>query len=565
VSFASLTTPFDKMARHYDAVVIGSGYGAGIAACRLARAGLSVCMLERGKEYLPGDFPANLRQGYSEFQIDTRRGKTGSDLALFDLRANDDISVMVGCGLGGTSLINGNVMLRPENRVFGDPVWPQKFRHEVSTRLEEGYRRATRMLQPVPYSGSPALKKIAAFQASAKQLGAACTYPPINVTFEPGKNGNYAGVDQPACTLCGDCCSGCNVGAKNTVAMNYLPDAVHHGATVFTACKVSHIEKSGTNWNVVFTRSGKSDGRQHGVTARFVVAGAGTLGSTEILLRSQQNGLALSAQTGRNFSGNGDVIAFGYNNDVPINAIGIGHPVLEGCDPVGPVIAGLIDLRKDGLLDDNMVIQEGAIPSLLAPLLPGLMAGISPLFGDDTDEGDHFDETKRTIKSIFKGAYRGAVHNTQTFLVMAHEGGGGVMSINKKGRLDLSWPDAGKRPVFEKISKTLRQATAATGGTYVDNPMWSKMLGRNLISVHPLGGCAMADDADKGTVDHKARVFDGEGSLHDGLYVMDGSIMPRSLGVNPSFTISATCERAMIHFSLDRGLSFNDNPVVPTS
>ena len=293
------------------------------------------------------------------------------------------------------------------------------------------------------------------------------------------------------------------------------------------------------------------------VSARTVVLGAGTLGSSEIMLRSAEAGLCLSPRTGENFSGNGDVIAFGYNNDVEINGIGIGHPAVEGTDLVGPVIAGLIDLRRDGPLDENIVIQEGAIPSLLAPLLPGLMAGISPLFGDDTDAGDFFAEAGRTAKSIFKGAYQGAVHNTQTFLVMAHEGGGGVMSLDD-GRLGLTWPDAGKRPVFELISKTLRAATAATGGTYVDNPMWSRLLGRNLISVHPLGGCCLADTAEVGVVDHKCRVFDGDGGVHDGLYVMDGSVLPRSLGVNPSLTISAVAERAMIHFARDRGLSFDD-------
>ncbi len=181
----------------------------------------------------------------------------------------------------------------------------------------------------------------------------------------------------------------------------------------------------------------------------------------------------LSPRVGENFSGNGDVIAFGYKNDVAINGIGVGYPALLQSDPVGPVIAGLIDLRGEGPLEENIVIQEGAIPSLLAPLLPGLMAGISPLFGDDTDAGDFLDEAGRTLESVIEGAYHGAVHNTQTFLVMAHEGGGGVMRLDN-GRLRLSWPDSGSRPVFELISKTLRTATAATGGTYVEQGAWPK-------------------------------------------------------------------------------------------
>ena len=65
--------------------------------------------------------------------------------------------------------------------------------------------------------------------------------PPINVTFE--KQVNYAGVEQPACTLCGDCCSGCNVGSKNTVQVTYLADAFHHGAEIFTEMRVSHVRQ----------------------------------------------------------------------------------------------------------------------------------------------------------------------------------------------------------------------------------------------------------------------------------------------------------------------------------
>ena len=556
----ALARPIDTLEAQYGAVVVGSGYGAGIAASRLARMGLDVCVLERGREFLPGEFPSTLREGIAETQTDTPLGRTGSGLGLFDLRVNDDISVMVGCGLGGTSLINGNVMLKPEARVFEDPVWPGALRAELTTMLAEGYERAARMLQPVPYPGAE-LAKLTAFRTAAGALGAECMLPPINVTFKPGPGGNHAGVHQPACTLCGDCCSGCNVGAKNTVAMTYLPDAVAHDAALFTQSRVHHIEPAGGGWRVVFTRLDDGGGeKEHSVSAGTVVLGAGTLGSTEILLRSEEAGLALSGRVGENFSGNGDVIAFGYNNDVEINGIGIGHPAVEGTAPVGPVIAGLIDLRTDGPLENNIVIQEGAIPSLLAPLLPGLMAGISPLFGDDTDTGDFFEEAGRTARSIFKGAYEGAVHNTQTFLVMAHEGGGGVMSLDE-GRLGLTWPDAGKRPVFELISETLRKATAATGGTFVDNPMWSRLLGRNLISVHPLGGCCLAETGDDGVVDHKCRVFDAQGGIHDGLHVMDGSVLPRSLGVNPSLTISAVAERAMMHFAQDRGLVFDDRRV----
>ncbi len=554
-NFKPISRPLDRLEAAYDAIIIGSGYGAGVAASRLSRMGLKVCVLERGREFLPGDFPDTLGKGMKEFQSTTNLGHLGADDALFDMRVNSDISVLVGCGLGGTSLINGNVMLVPEKRVLEDSAWPEKLRQSIDGDLEAGFNLARAWLGSVPYSGTPSLKKIKAFEKSAADLGGRFSYPPINITFEETMTGNAAGISQPACTLCGDCCSGCNIGAKNTVAMNYLPDAFKHSAAIFTGAKVSHIERNGKNWRVVLSGSDALT-----VQAPIVVSGAGTLGSTEILLRSQENGLSLSNRLGEQFSGNGDVIAFGYNNDVPINGIGTGQREIADNDAVGPVIAGLIDLRDTDDLADAMVIQEGAIPSLLAPLLPAMMASGSPLFGDDTDAGDSLEEAGRSAKSLFKGAYEGAVYNTQTFLVMAHDSASGKMQISD-GKLKLDWPEAGAAEIYQKISANLRAATAANGGTFINNPVWSKILGRNLVSVHPLGGCAMGDDTDNGVTNHKNQVFAATGEVLEGLYVMDGSAMPRSLGVNPSLTITAVAERAMMHFAKDRDLDLNTIPL----
>ena len=549
-------------ASHYDAVVVGSGYGAGVAASRLARMGFSVCILERGREYAPGQFPNSLSSATGEFQAELPWHRVGSRLGLFDLRVNRDISVMVGCGVGGTSLINGNVMLKPDRRILQDASWPRQLRGDVDSLLQEGYRRAERMLQPISYPQSaPALRKLDAFEAHAQAVGGTFSRPPINVTFTADPAGNPANVVQADCTLCGDCCSGCNVGAKNTVAMNYLPDALNHGAQLFPQTAVRHLERNTDRWQVAYERiEGKNGSASSGtrtVTADIVVLGAGTLGSTEILLRSRDAGLSLSNCLGHNFSGNGDVIAFGYNNDTAINGIGTGHPPQGGAEPVGPVIAGLIDLRSTDHPADGMVIQEGAIPSALAPILPALMSSIGPLFGTDTDIGDYFEEAGRSWKSLIKGAYTGAVHNTQTFLVMAHDGGGGRMVL-ENDTLRLQWPDAGEHPVFERISDTLHEATAATGGTYVDNPMWSEKLGRNLISVHPLGGCCMGEEAGTSVINHKSQVFAAEGETHPGLYVCDGAALPHSLGVNPGLTISAVAERAMMLLAQDYGRHFDD-------
>ena len=76
----------------------------------------------------------------------------------------------------------------------------------------------------------------------------------------------------------------------------------------------------------------------------------------------------------------------------------------------------------------------------------------------------------------------------------------------------------------------------------------------------------MGRERGDGVVNHKGQVFDatpgtGSADVHEGLYVMDGSVMPRSLGVNPLLTITALAERAMIHLARDYGLAFDDAPV----
>src|SRR5690348_10188481 len=121
-----LSKSLDDIKPHYQVVVVGSGYGGGIAASRMARAGLSVCLLERGKEFLPGEFPDTEEEALREMQVDFPDKRIGSATGLYRFHAFQDISVLTGCGLGGTSLINANVSIQAEPRVFEDPRWPKE-------------------------------------------------------------------------------------------------------------------------------------------------------------------------------------------------------------------------------------------------------------------------------------------------------------------------------------------------------------------------------------------------------------------------------------------------------
>ena len=89
------------MRSHYDVVVVGSGYGGGVAASRLARSGKRVAVIERGKEFKTGDFPSRLPELRRELQVTGGKMRIGGERGLFDMRIGEDIHVLVGCGVGG--------------------------------------------------------------------------------------------------------------------------------------------------------------------------------------------------------------------------------------------------------------------------------------------------------------------------------------------------------------------------------------------------------------------------------------------------------------------------------
>jgi len=569
MNFKRLSSPVADIKNHYDVIVIGSGYGASIAASRLSRAGKKVCLLERGKEFLPGEYPKTTSHAVKEMQFNTKGKRIGSNTGLFDFHINDDISVYVGCGLGGTSLVNANVALAPEERVLKKEQWPSALRNDPES-FWRGIERAKNMLQPSPYpegkQGYPKLPKAEAMKLSAQGMGkgSAFKYLDINITFENRKNN--AGVDQYKCELCGDCMTGCNYGSKNTTLMNYLPDAKNHGAEIFTEVSVKYVSKaSNGKWAVHYKIQTAESEKFHApelfVTSDIVVVAAGTLGSTEILLRSKEKGLSISDKTGERFTGNGDVLGFGYNSDVVVNTVGYGSHLPGGkVSPVGPCITSVIDLREQPVLEDGMVIEDGNVPGPLGSSITGTLATISRLFGTSNDKSFSTSLKKKgqELLSIFRGPYHGALNKTQPFLVMTHDDGNGKMKLENNA-LKVVWPGVGKEPIFKKVNTNLMAAAKAIGAEFVPNPSWTKTFNYDLMTVHPLGGCVMADDATKGVVNHKGEVFSSTTGtdVHKGLYVSDGAVVPLPLGVNPLITISALAERTCELMAKDYGFTIN--------
>ena len=530
-----LARPLDRLKPHYDVVVVGSGYGGGVAASRLARAGKRVAVLERGREFVTGEFPSRFPDLRGEMQLTGKRMRLGSATGLYDVRLGEDMHVLIGCGLGGGSLINAGVALRPDERVFRDPVWPDEVAHDGL--LEEGYARAARWVRPARDPLAAERSKYQALHRASVALGKAPVHAPVVVGFEATVN--PAGVAQPACTRCGDCCGGCNVGAKNTVALTYLPDAARHGAEIFTHAKVRHVAKAADGgWSVHFDRqdgAGGSGAAGPGtVTADVVVLAAGTLGSTEILLRSREQGLAVSDRLGRSFSANGDIIAFGYGATLPVNAIGVGHPAkVEGLD-VGACVSGQIEIVDEGDLAKSLTIQEGVLPSALAPLLPALFIPNGRLLG--------------ALKSLIAGVYKGPFAEPADVLrrvarqrVGTARAGGrpaGAVLARRQGRAGLRASRRRAGGAGEPCGGELREEPA---GRHHDGPPAGNRASARRLRHGPRAGRRRCGPQ----VPRVRRGCAGCGAadVHDGLYVIDGAVMPRARGVNPLLTPRAA-ERA---------------------
>lgn len=542
------------LGKHYDVVVVGSGYGGGVSASRLARAGKKVAVLERGREFLTGEFPSRFPELRSELRLSGKSMSSGSPTALFDLRIGDDIHVLIGCGLGGGSLINAGVCLRPDPRVFADEIWPGQIRQDGL--LDEGFRRAEEWVRPATHPRAADMTKYQAIAAAADATGCTMRDTTVAVSFE--ETVNPAGIRQPACTSCGDCCSGCNVGAKNTVALSYLPDAVRHGAEIFTEISVRRIlKRAAGRWHVEASKTGakqndkNTDSGRIVIEADIVILAAGTLGSTEILLRSAEAGLPVSDRLGKRFSANGDIIAFGYGGGQTVNAIGIGHPAkIEGFE-VGSAVTGQLEYRDAENLELEYAVQDGALPSPIAPALPVMFLPNGRLLG--------------AVQSLISGVYKGPFSRLQTFFAVSHDSASGEFKLDGD-RLALAWPGAKDELVYARLGEALSTISGHVGGSYVQNPLAGTVMGKQPATAHPLGGCGMGSDRLSGVVDHGGRVFDASATanttaVHDGLYVIDGSIIPRSLGVNPLLTITALAERAMLNMRADHGLSFDAGPV----
>ena len=568
-----------------DLAIVGSGYGAAVAArqfagCRLGGAALRISILERGNEYLSGSFPSQMADlaGHVRFSTPAHPHPRGRRSGLFDLRLGADLTALVANGVGGGSLINAGVMLQPEPAVFQQPAWPPVIRDDGG--LDRHFDQVRDWLGAGPpglpnkVAGTPlaGLRKTAVLKQLHPQHS---TEVPITVALRPGTL-TVAGVPLAACIACGDCAIGCNHGAKNSLDIGLLAQACQaEGVGLYAGVTVLRVERlADDHWAVVLQHTDEQlrlrQARPLRLRARFVVLAAGTLGSTEILLRSARHGLALSPLLGQRLSANGDVIASlqGLQSDVGAVADEDQRPDQRN---VGPTITAMVDHRSGA---SGFVVQDLAVPGPLRQAFAEITttAGVLHALGD-CDTNDH---TPQDTDPCAVNAR--VIQHSLPVAMIGHDDSGGrlhllsartVLSTDLSpfddegdGALRIDWPtlkNSAHWPVLhDRLAELL--ADSGMGGKLLPNPAWQLLpprLQKNLklprgpmITVHPLGGCAMGHDVHSGVVDDLGRVFDATnpqgapGRTHHGLVVLDGAIVPSSLGINPALTIAALAHRA---------------------
>jgi len=531
----------------YEAVVIGSGYGGGVAASRLARMGLRLAVLEQGRLWRPGDFPITTKARRMATRLTGRAPKLGDPAGLYYLSVGKGLTVFGASGLGGGSLINAGVVLRPDLGRLRHAGWPNAVVSDG--HLLTGLGRAEAMLGVAPVPSPERFAKFAGMLRAAKASGRSVQLPSMTISHSPGPN--VAGVMQYACRYCGDCWSGCNVGAKNTVGITYIADAVDHGATVLCESRAQSISKTENGWEIMVQDLSRTSASRR-IEAPIVVLAAGTLGTTELLLRAQHRGLKVSARLGEKFSANGDDFVFASNLDEPVNAVATGFPsrAPRGSAPVGPHSMALIDLGDE---HGPVWVHDGTMLTVMAALAP-LRELLQLKVGE-------------ALRLFKEGIYGDELSRSQILYVVAHDDASGRLRL-QNDHVVVDWPSYSDAPERVRAEQRVKTMIESMGGVFNANPFSMTAFGGNRIIAHPLGGCAMAETGEQGVVAPDGRVFDptqGPKGVHDGLYVCDGAAVPSAIGVSPLLTISGLAERAMILLAerLHRKLDVNATPPRP--
>ncbi len=510
----------------YDYIIIGSGFGGSVSAMRLTEKGYRVAVLEQGKRFSDNDFPKTNRIIRKYLWLPLLRCFGPQNLAFFK-----EAFVLRGIGVGGGSLIYANTHMVPPDAFFENPVWASL--NDWKKILMPFYDKARFMLGTVPARNLNTEDNI--LRDIAREMGQEASFKGVNVgvyygdrdkEVDPYFNGH--GPMRKGCIECAGCMVGCRYNAKNTLVKNYLYFAEKSGAQVFPETKVYKIEYrdnqywvhtcSSTAWRKGESRIFKSSG---------LVMSAGVVGTLNLLLKQKHQYktlTALSDRLGKNVRTNSKSIGGvtsareKLNNGVAITSI------------FAPDKDTHIELVKFPDKSDGMRLL--GVPAagrgngftrtlkLMGNIITHPADFLRMLFNRKWATNSILVMVMQTLDSSMEMIYRKSLFSS------------GITLVNKSAQRVSPYKEAGQ--------EVARRFAKKVGGIPANNI--TELMFNMSTADHIMGGCPLGENIQSGVVNKKFEVFG-----YPRMYIVDGSIIPCNLGVNPSLTITALSEYAMSH------------------
>lgn len=490
-----------------DVLIIGTGFGGAAPALRLAEAGFRVTMIEKGPRIDPyKDF----RQTQDpKYLLSYLKGLSGDHLSLTYAEA-----------LGGGSGFYEMVSLRAPSKSFGQVdqagarLWPIGLDR---ASLDPYYDLADRMLKVEQIAPRLVPKSGLVFSMLMKNLGYSC------------ERARYA---VQGCMGSGFCVTGCVYGAKQSLLINYLPQAVAAGAVVETDLDahvirpmelVQQTPSGGSAAEIPYRyevlcqqRTGLREMVRF--RAKILILAGGTVGTAKLLLSSKVNLALLSDQVGQNIAFNGSVKAAG---------------ILPDHMPDGDMFVGR---SHPGMISYEFLESRGITISAAKPLpLQAVAAARLHLDGDDRDPWHWGGANVELMKQ-----YR---HRLMVLVTFGMTPPLGKLALQPDGRCDLTLGLTDDlREYYTETQKLLCSILRRNGCRLVHTEFLDGQgvprQDLHFSTAHQVGSCRMANSKKRGVTRVTGEVFD-----YPGMYVTDGAAIPSSLAVNTSLTILANAER----------------------
>ncbi|MBE1579358.1 GMC oxidoreductase [Amycolatopsis roodepoortensis] len=507
---------------NYDVLVIGSGFGGSVTALRLTEKGYRVGVLETGRRFADDEF-AKTSWRLRKYLWAPKLGCYG----IQRLTLLKNTFVLSGAGVGGGSLVYANTLYEPPDTFYQDPQWAHIT--DWKAELAPHYDQAKRMLgvveNPLVTPADTVLREV------AEDMGIADTYRPTPVGVHFGKRdvdpffGGEGPLRKP-CTHCGECMTGCRVGAKNTTVKNYLYLAEKAGAEVHPLTTAVSVRPIDGGYAVDTVRTGRwVRKRKRTFTASEVVFAAASLGTQRLLHSLKDSGTLpkLSPRLGLLARTNSEAVLAARS------------------------------LRKDTDFTRGVAITSSIHPDAVTHVEPVRYGKGSNFMGllttvlVDAEPGERrwvlgARELWRNRRQLVR------LHNPRRWsermvgLLVMQTLNNSVTTYTKRGlfgrrmttKQGIGEPNPEWIPAGHEVT---RRVADKIGG--LAQGAWTD-LANIPITGHFIGGCAIGESAETGVVDPYQRVHG-----YPGLHIADGSAISANLGVNPSLTITAQAERAM--------------------